>query len=51
MVTVDLRPASASNLSSKGSGGRITGVALIPVPRIPSKATPGIREARNLDPS
>lgn len=51
VVIVDLGLAPASNLSSKGSGDRITGVPLIPILRTPSKATPGVKEAMGLDPS
>lgn len=51
IVIVDLGPARASNLSSKDRGDRITGVPLSPILRTPNKATPGVREARNLDPN
>lgn len=30
---------------------RITGISLIPILRAPSKATPGVREAMDLNPS
>lgn len=51
VVIIDLYPAPASNLSSKGSRDRITRVPLIPIFRTPSKATLGVKEAMVLDPS
>ena len=51
VVIIGLYPASASNLSSKGSRDRITRVPLISIFRTPSKATLGVKEAMILDPS
>ena len=50
VVIIDLYPAPASNLSSKGSGDRNTEAPLIPILGTPSKATLGVKEAYGLGP-